>query len=141
MRQCSGVDAPRLHAWQFGRVELGGPTVDNDAVSSMPAPPGTDLLAAVDIGSNSFRVEIGRIVGGRYRRVEYLKQTVRLGAGLDERGCLTEAAAQRGLQCLQEFAAHLKGLPPARVRAVATLTHKSGLSLGSRVVRSLRTPR
>jgi exopolyphosphatase/guanosine-5'-triphosphate,3'-diphosphate pyrophosphatase len=88
----------------------------------MPAPPGTDLLAAVDIGSNSFRVEIGRIVGGRYRRVDYLKQTVRLGAGLDEHGRLTEEAAQRGLQCLQDFAVHLKLLPPARVRAVATQT-------------------
>ena len=96
--------------------------MDNALVPDVHSPPGADLLAAVDIGSNSFRVEIGRIVGGRYRRVEYLKQTVRLGAGLDEQGRLTEEAAQRGLQCLQEFSAHLKPLASARVRAVATQT-------------------
>lgn len=91
-------------------------------MASVTHPPGTELLAAVDMGSNSFRVEIGRIVAGRYRRVEYLKQTVRLGAGLDEHGLLTEEAAQRGLQCLEGFAAHLRELPPAHVRAVATQT-------------------
>ena len=102
--------------------QLGCGTVENAPVPSMPSPPGADLLAAVDIGSNSFRVEIGRITGGRYRRVEYLKQTVRLGAGLDEQGRLTEEAAQRGLQCLSDFSTHLKPLPSARVRAVATQT-------------------
>jgi exopolyphosphatase/guanosine-5'-triphosphate,3'-diphosphate pyrophosphatase len=80
------------------------------------------LLAAVDMGSNSFRLEIGRVVGARYRRVEYLKRTVRLGAGLDAESRLTEEAAGRGLACLEEFAAHLTALPSAQVRAVATQT-------------------
>jgi len=44
-------------------------------------------LAAIDMGSNSFRVEIARIRDGRYRRLDYLKEPVRLGAGLDENGC------------------------------------------------------
>jgi exopolyphosphatase/guanosine-5'-triphosphate,3'-diphosphate pyrophosphatase len=96
--------------------------VDNATVVTSTASPSAGLLAAVDIGSNSFRLEIGRLVGGRYRRVEYLKQTVRLGAGLDEQGRLTEEAAQRGLQCLEGFAGHLRELPPAQVRAVATQT-------------------
>ena len=30
-------------------------------------------LAAIDMGSNSFRLEIGQLQGGRYRRIDYLK--------------------------------------------------------------------
>ena len=37
------------------------------------------LLAAVDLGSNSFRLEIGRYENGRIQRVDYLKETVRQG--------------------------------------------------------------
>ncbi len=79
-------------------------------------------LAAIDIGSNSFRLELAQLHQGRYRRIAYLKETVRLGAGLDADGCLTEAAAQRGLDCLRQFAARLQGYEPGQVRAVATQT-------------------
>jgi exopolyphosphatase/guanosine-5'-triphosphate,3'-diphosphate pyrophosphatase len=79
-------------------------------------------LAAVDIGSNSFRVEIGQLHLGRYRRIDYLKETVRLGAGLDSNGFLTEEAAARGLACLHRFAQRLNGYAPTQVRAVATQT-------------------
>ena len=79
-------------------------------------------LAAIDMGSNSFRLEIGQIEGLRYRRISYLKETVRLGAGLDENGLLTEEAMLRGLTCLQRFAGRLQGYAPWQVRAVATQT-------------------
>jgi len=79
-------------------------------------------LAAVDMGSNSFRLEIGQLQHGRYRRIDYLKETVRLGAGLDSHGQLTEEATQRGLACLRRFAARLAGFDAQQVRAVATQT-------------------
>jgi len=79
-------------------------------------------LAAVDLGSNSFRLEIGQVSGGRYRRIDYLKETVRLGGGLDAEGMLVEDAAARGLACLQRFARRLEGFEPSQVRAVATQT-------------------
>ena len=79
-------------------------------------------LAAIDMGSNSFRLEIGQLINGRYRRIDYLKETVRLGAGLDGHGLLSEEAAERGLLCLARFAQRLKGFAPAQVRAVATQT-------------------
>ncbi|MFY8119141.1 MAG: exopolyphosphatase, partial [Roseateles sp.] len=66
-------------------------------------------LAAIDMGSNSFRLEIAQLQQGRYRRQLYLKETVRLGAGLDDQGMLTEAAMQRGLNCLARFAVELRG--------------------------------
>ncbi|MFY9513156.1 MAG: exopolyphosphatase, partial [Rubrivivax sp.] len=79
-------------------------------------------LAAVDMGSNSFRLELGSLHQGRYRRIDYLKETVRLGAGLDADGLLGEEAIERGLACLRRFATRLQGFAPSRVRAVATQT-------------------
>lgn len=79
-------------------------------------------LGAIDLGSNSFRLELGSLQRGRYKRIDYLKETVRLGGGLDAEGRLTEEAQDRGLACLERFARRLQGLPPARVRAVATQT-------------------
>jgi exopolyphosphatase / guanosine-5'-triphosphate,3'-diphosphate pyrophosphatase len=81
-----------------------------------------EQLAAIDIGSNSFRLEIAQVIRGRYRRVEYLKETVRLGGGLNAQGLLTEEAMARGLACLGRFAQRLKGFEPRQVRAVATQT-------------------
>jgi exopolyphosphatase / guanosine-5'-triphosphate,3'-diphosphate pyrophosphatase len=79
-------------------------------------------LAAIDMGSNSFRLETGQMVRGRYRRLHYVKETVRLGAGLDGNGLLTEEAAERGLACLRRFALMLTGFSATQVRAVATQT-------------------
>jgi exopolyphosphatase/guanosine-5'-triphosphate,3'-diphosphate pyrophosphatase len=79
-------------------------------------------LAAIDLGSNSFRLEIGQLSRGRYKRVDYLKETVRLGGGLDAEGRLGEEAQRRGLDCLARFAARLEGFAPSQVRAVATQT-------------------
>ncbi len=59
--------------------------------------PAATRLAAVDIGSNSFRLEIGRgRPTGQIQRAEYLKETVRLGNGLDSARNLTPEAMQRG---------------------------------------------
>ena len=90
--------------------------------ASRARPATVPALVAVDIGSNSFRLEIGQVQQGRYRRVDYVKETVRLGAGLDEAGHLTEEAMQRGLDCLARFAQRLDGFPRGHVRAVATQT-------------------
>lgn len=79
-------------------------------------------LAAVDLGSNSFRLEIGRYEFGHIQRVEYLKETVRQGNGLDEDRNLTQDAMERGWACLARFGERLAGFPKPHVRAVATQT-------------------
>ena len=72
------------------------------------------LLAAVDLGSNSFRLEIGRFEHGHIQRVEYLKETVRQGGGLDEERNLSLEAMQRGWACLARFGeGHEVGFPVA----------------------------
>ena len=80
------------------------------------------LLAAVDLGSNSFRLEIGRHEHRQIQRVEYLKETVRQGAGFDEARNLSQDAMQRGWDCLARFGERLAGFPREQVRAVATQT-------------------
>lgn len=80
------------------------------------------LLAAIDIGSNSFRLEIGRVQDGQYRCERYLKDTLRLGSGLDADGNLSADAIARGGACLRRFAGCLTQLPASQVRAVATQT-------------------
>jgi exopolyphosphatase/guanosine-5'-triphosphate,3'-diphosphate pyrophosphatase len=82
----------------------------------------TKRLAAVDLGSNSFRLEIGRIEHGQFYRTEYLKETVRQGNGLDDNRNLTAQAMQRGWDCLARFGERLAGFSEAEVRAVATQT-------------------
>ncbi|MDP1792140.1 MAG: exopolyphosphatase, partial [Methylibium sp.] len=90
--------------------------------NALPEFPEAAQLAAIDIGSNSFRLEIGQLTRGRYKRIDYLKETVRLGGGLDADGRLNEEAQLRGLACLARFALRLRGFAPAQVRAVATQT-------------------
>lgn len=80
------------------------------------------LLAAVDLGSNSFRLEIGRFDHGQIHRTEYLKETVRQGNGLDAERNLTPEAMQRGWDCLARFGERLAGFRRTQVRAVATQT-------------------
>ncbi len=79
-------------------------------------------LAAVDLGSNSFRLEIGYLDHGQIQRTEYLKETVRQGNGLDENRNLSRQAMQRGWDCLARFGERLAGFRKFQVRAVATQT-------------------
>ena len=79
-------------------------------------------LAAVDLGSNSFRLEIGRIEHGQYFRTEYLKETLRQGNGLTDERNLTPEAMQGGWDCLARFGERLAGFASTQVRAVATQT-------------------
>ena len=81
--------------------------------------PDGSLLAALDLGSNSFHLIIAKIEHGEMRPVEALAEKVQLGAGL-EHGHLSQEAIERGLDCLGRFAQLLGSVEPERVRAVGT---------------------
>ena len=85
-------------------------------------------LAAIDLGSNSFRLEIGKFEGGQIERVEYLKETVRQGAGLDEDNVLSVDAMERGWSCLQRFRERLAGFCKENIRAVGTQTLRQAVN-------------
>jgi len=88
-------------------------------MSDTPAQPG-ELIAAVDLGSNSFHMVVAREFHGEFRSLEKRGQKVQLAAGLDENFHLSEEAQQRGLDCLREFAQRLQGMDPAKVSVLAT---------------------
>lgn len=81
-----------------------------------------DLYAAIDLGSNSFHMIIAREVDGQLKVVDKHKEMVRLRAGLDEQGFLSESAVQSALDCLSRFGQLIKKIPPANVRVVGTNT-------------------
>lgn len=79
-----------------------------------------ELLAAIDMGSNSFHLAIARVDHGEVKKVVSMSEKVQLAAGLDENRNLTEAAQQRGLACLARFVGRLGSVHPNRLRIVAT---------------------
>ncbi|WP_241521104.1 Ppx/GppA phosphatase family protein [Kineobactrum sediminis] len=86
--------------------------------SHQPLPDGC-LLAAVDLGSNSFHLIVARTEHGEMRPIKVLAEKVQLGAGLvDSR--LSSAAIERGLECLTRFAQALASIDPGRIRVVGT---------------------
>ncbi len=81
-----------------------------------------NLLAAIDMGSNSFHLVVARVVDGRLQIIDRLKQRVRLAEGLDESGALSEDAMQRGLECLRLFGERLAGIRADGIRITGTYT-------------------
>src|SRR5438105_12112778 len=87
-------------------------------------------LAVVDLGSNSFRLEIGRVEGDQIYRQETWRETLRFGAGLDAAGRIRPEAMKSALACLARFRERLSGLHPSAVRAVATNTFRVAANAG-----------
>jgi len=81
-------------------------------------------LAVVDMGSNSFRLELGRVEGDQIFRLDTWRETLRVGAAIDTRGRLTSAAQRAALACLARFGERLRGFERRSVRAVATNTFR-----------------
>ena len=79
-------------------------------------------LAAVDLGPNSFRLEIGRADGSEIHILSSLRVNIRLAAGLDAGKMIDSAAQERALVALAQFAGHLEGFSQHQVRVVATNT-------------------
>src|SRR3954469_21656706 len=82
--------------------------------------PRHDTLAAVDLGSNSFHLQIGRVVGGQIYPLDAVREVVRLGAGLTADKRIDRATQARALAALGKFAERLRGFPRQAVRVVGT---------------------
>lgn len=86
----------------------------------------SDLVAAVDLGSNSFRMLVAQVVktpsGTQLRPIDTLRESVRLAAGLTDSKLLGNDAYQRGISAIHRFGERIRGFDPFRVRAVATNT-------------------
>jgi exopolyphosphatase/guanosine-5'-triphosphate,3'-diphosphate pyrophosphatase len=81
-----------------------------------------ETVAAVDLGSNSFRLQVGRVVDDQIYTLDSLKESVRLASGLMADKRLDPASQARALEALRRFGERLGGLDKGAVRAVATNT-------------------
>ncbi|HTH60435.1 MAG TPA: exopolyphosphatase [Paraburkholderia sp.] len=113
MQDLNSVVAARVAA--LARMEPVQPMVNNP-----------HLLAAVDLGSNSFRLIVGRVeesgAGTQIYPVDALREPVRLAAGLSREKLLDRASQVRGWDALRRFGERLRDFHPDHVRAVATNT-------------------
>jgi exopolyphosphatase/guanosine-5'-triphosphate,3'-diphosphate pyrophosphatase len=88
------------------------------------------MFAAVDLGSNSFRLHVAHIQGQRMQIVRTDRIPVRLGDGLDEQDYLTPAAMQAGLAALGRFSSILSNYPLRGVRVVGTQALRRAVNAG-----------
>jgi exopolyphosphatase/guanosine-5'-triphosphate,3'-diphosphate pyrophosphatase len=79
-----------------------------------------DVLAAVDLGSNSFHMVVARYTHGQLVILDRLREMVRLGAGIEADGRLNKDVAARALACLERFGQRLRDMRPDSVRVVGT---------------------
>jgi len=79
-----------------------------------------DTLAAVDLGSNSFHLQIGRVVEKQIYPLAAVREVVRLGAALTTEKRIDRATQARALETLAKFAERLRGFPRQAVRVVGT---------------------
>lgn len=80
------------------------------------------MVAAVDLGSNSFHMVVARYVLGQLRIIDRIKEQVMLADGLDANKNLHPKSAKRALDCLALFGQRLAYVKPVNARVVATNT-------------------
>ncbi|MGR6871774.1 Ppx/GppA phosphatase family protein [Pseudomonas sp. HK3] len=80
------------------------------------------VLAAVDLGSNSFHMVMARLINGQLQIIDQRGEKVQLAAGLDPVHGIAEDAQERALACLKRFGQHLRGLNPYLVTILGTNT-------------------
>lgn len=89
-----------------------------------------ETVAAVDLGSNSFRLQVGRVVDDQIYPLDSLKEPVRLASGLNADKRLDAPSQTRALEALRRFGERLRGLDAGAVRAVATNTLRVAKNAG-----------
>jgi exopolyphosphatase/guanosine-5'-triphosphate,3'-diphosphate pyrophosphatase len=96
------------------------PAVADPPLLSETAQP--EIIAAVDLGSNSFHMIVGELRHGQLAIIDRIKETVRLAEGLSPSGDLSADARQRALDCLSRFGERLRDMRAGSVRAAGTST-------------------
>lgn len=79
-----------------------------------------DVLASIDLGTNTARLLIGKVEGGTVAPILIKRRITRLGGGFTRESGISPEAWQRSLDALIDFAAEMKRGGVTRLRAVAT---------------------
>jgi exopolyphosphatase/guanosine-5'-triphosphate,3'-diphosphate pyrophosphatase len=96
--------------------------VDRPSRPKIDSNPPSEVIAAVDLGSNSFHMIVGELRHGQLIIIDRIRETVRLAEGLSESGDLSADARDRALDCLSRFGERLRDMHAASVRAAGTST-------------------
>ena len=80
------------------------------------------LVAAVDLGSNSFHMTVARLTPSGLQVLVRDRERVRLASGLNRKGVLGNKSIQRGIETLKRFDGRLSGVATEDIRVVATHT-------------------
>ena len=99
-------------------MEVPSPISYPGELSSEPS----SVIAAVDLGSNSFHMVVAQDQHGQLKIVDRMREMVRLGAGLNSSGKLSEESKERAIECLQRFGQRLQEMHADSVRVVGTNT-------------------
>jgi len=94
--------------------------VIDDPSASGATQPVPDILAAVDLGSNSFHMVVARYSHGQLVIIDRLREMVRLASGVEENGRIDKDVAARALACLERFGQRLRAMHADSVRVVGT---------------------
>jgi exopolyphosphatase/guanosine-5'-triphosphate,3'-diphosphate pyrophosphatase len=98
---------------------------------------GPELIAAIDVGTNSFHMVVARAVPTGFEVVTREKETVRLGTGSGDMSRLADERMDRGVACLARMA-DVAASHGAEVRAVATSAVREARNRGEFVKRVRR---
>jgi exopolyphosphatase/guanosine-5'-triphosphate,3'-diphosphate pyrophosphatase len=82
----------------------------------------SQIIAAVDLGSNSFHMIVGELRHGQLAILDRIRETVRLAEGLSPTGDLLDDARARAITCLSRFGERLREMRAGNVRAAGTST-------------------
>ncbi len=95
-----------------------------------------EIVAAVDLGSNSFHMIVCSLKNGNLQTIDRLKEMVRLASGLDANNVLDESTQNRALACVERFGQRIRHFPPGSVRIVGTNTLRTAKNAGQFLIKA-----
>ena len=101
----------------------------------MPNKP-PEIVAAVDLGSNSFHMIVCSLSNGKLQTIDRLREMVRLASGLDANNVLDEGTQNRALACLERFGQRIRNIPHDSVRIVGTNTLRTAKNAGQFIIKA-----
>jgi len=95
------------------------------------------LLASIDVGSNTIRLLIGRVEGGKVIRQRCEMVITRLAAGISETGLLKAENIEKSLNVLKEFSRYISENNVRHIKAVGTSALREARNSGEFIQRVL----
>jgi exopolyphosphatase/guanosine-5'-triphosphate,3'-diphosphate pyrophosphatase len=100
-------------------LQGGGAAAAPGAAAARPSQ-GTEVYAALDLGTNNCRLLIACPTGDSFRVVDSFSRIIRLGEGVSATGCISDAAIERAISALSICRDKIQLRKARRLRLIAT---------------------